>query len=130
MLMLLQLSSKLNTSPPLTITIPLSLHLPIAMRVTLLLIEIGVLLLVSPMMGRAQSIQYTQNIPEHIQRSVMRIDPATLGLGIQVPIADYKGRGGTSVPINLSYSSKVWRIDITDSFLSVLELPQTRSYPR
>jgi RHS repeat-associated protein len=72
------------------------------MRAVLLLFTVEVLLLISPTLSRAQSIQYTQNKPDQAMRSAMRVDPATLGLSIEVPIGGYPGRGGTSVPITYS----------------------------
>jgi hypothetical protein len=100
------------------------------MRLVLLLFTVALSLLISPTLSRAQSIQYTQNKPDQAMRSAMRVDPSTLGLSIEVPIAGYPGRGGTSVPINLSYSSKQWRIDFYDTFLSGTGSPRTESRPR
>ena len=68
-----------------------------------------------PSPTRAQSIQYTQNTPDQTLRSAMRVDPATLGLSIEVPLGGYAGRGA-SLPINLSYSSKQWRLDFKSSW--------------
>jgi hypothetical protein len=66
----------------------------------------------------AQSVQYTQNKPDQSLRSDMRVDPSTLGLNIQVPLGGLPGRGGASLPINLSYSSKQWRIDYYQSWVN------------
>lgn len=100
------------------------------MRLVLLLFTVTLLPLLSPTLSRAQSIQYTHNKPDQAMRSAMRVDPATLGLSIEVPIAGYPGRGGTSVPINLSYSSKQWRIDFYDSWLAGEGSPRTESRPK
>jgi RHS repeat-associated protein len=99
-------------------------------RIPALLLGVVSLLLMSATIGRAQSIQYTENKPDQALRSAMRVDPSTLGLSIEVPIASYPGRGGASMPINLSYSSKQWRVDFSSSYLTVLELPRTTSYPK
>ena len=58
----------------------------------------------------AKSVQYTQNTPDQTLRSDLKVDPSTLGLSIQVPIAGYPGRAGASLPITLYYSSKQWRL--------------------
>lgn len=79
--------------------------------------------------SQAQSIQYTQNKPDQALRSAMRVDPSTLGLSIDVPIGSYQGRGGTSLPVNLSYSSKQWRIAYEESWLSNGGLLRTESIP-
>lgn len=59
----------------------------------------------------AQNVQHTGNSPDQALRSDARIDPSTFGLGIGIPLGGYPGRGGSSLPINLRYSSKVWRTD-------------------
>lgn len=58
----------------------------------------------------AQNLQYTNNATDKSKRSSFRVDPSTLGLNVQIPIADYPGRAGTSLPITLHYSSKLWRM--------------------
>jgi RHS repeat-associated protein len=81
-----------------------------------------------PTSNQAQTIQYTQGKPDQALRSPMRIDPATLGLSIEVPIANYPGRA--SAPINLIYSSKQWRFNFYDSFSSPTGSPRTISHPK
>ncbi len=46
-----------------------------------------------------------------------RINASTLGMEIDIPFGGYTGRG-INVPINLSYSSKLWRMD-SDGFQPV-----------
>jgi hypothetical protein len=87
------------------------------------------MLLTSPAHSQAQTIQYTENKPDLALRSSMRVDPATLGLSIEVPIANYPARGGTSLPINLNYSSKQWRFNYYDTFYSGTGSPRTISHP-
>ena len=62
----------------------------------------AVMLLLASGSNYAQSVQYTQNKADLALRSAMRVDPTTLGLNIDVPIASYPGRGGTSSPVTLS----------------------------
>jgi len=50
----------------------------------------------------------SQNGPDAALRSVARVDPATLGMNLEVPIGSFPGRG-ISLPLTLFYSSKVWR---------------------
>ncbi len=80
-----------------------------------------------PNLNQAQTIQYTQGKPDQALRSAMRVDPATLGLSLEVPIAAYPGRA--SLPINLSYSSKQWRFNYYDTFFSGTGSPRTISHP-
>ncbi len=84
---------------------------------------------IAPNLNQAQSIQYTNNKPDQALRSAMRVDPSTLGLSIDVPIGSYQGRGGTSLPINLSYASKQWRIAYEESWMSNGGLLRTESIP-
>jgi hypothetical protein len=58
-----------------------------------------------------QDIQYTQNTVDQIKRSGLTVDPSTLGLNLEIPLGDYAGRGGASLPVALQYSSKVWHME-------------------
>lgn len=58
----------------------------------------------------AQNIQYTGRLADQTKRSSFRVDPATLGLNIEIPLNGYPGRAGMSLPITLNYSSKLWRM--------------------
>jgi hypothetical protein len=58
-----------------------------------------------------QDIQYTQNTADQIKRSGLTVDPSTLGLNLEIPLADYAGRAGASLPVALQYSSKVWHME-------------------
>ena len=98
-------------------------------RAQMLLIGSAALLLPIQSYGQEGTIQYTHNKPDQTLRSALRVDPTTLALSIEVPIASYSGRGGTSVPISLSYSSKQWRIAFEESWLSNSELLRTESIP-
>jgi len=59
----------------------------------------------------AQNLQYTDNKADLSLRSELKVDPSTLGMSVQIPLRLYAGRGSTSIPITLYYSSKVWRIE-------------------
>jgi hypothetical protein len=102
----------------------------IMVRSTGLCVLVAVVLLMTPSTNKAQAVQYTKNKPDQVFRSSLRVDPSTLGLSIEVPIAGYPGRGGTSLPINLSYSSKQWRIEFEESWLSNGGLLRTESIPK
>jgi len=53
----------------------------------------------------------TSSKPDATFRSISRVDPRTLGMNLQIPLGSYPGRGGTSLPLSISYSSKsLWRI--------------------
>ncbi|MFY9618359.1 MAG: RHS repeat-associated core domain-containing protein [Pyrinomonadaceae bacterium] len=99
------------------------------MRTVILFVAVQLLLLTSPAHSRAQTIQYTQHKPDLALRSSMRVDPATLALSIEVPIANYPARG-TSLPVNLIYSSKLWRFNYFDTFYSGTGSPRTISHPK
>ncbi len=58
----------------------------------------------------AQNVQYTNNRVDKTKRTSFRVDPSTLGLSIEIPIADFPGRAGAGLPIALNYSSKLWRM--------------------
>lgn len=61
-----------------------------------------------------QERDYTKNTADATLRSQARIDPSSLGMGLQISLGEYSGRGGSSLPIVLNYSSKVWGINFLD----------------
>jgi hypothetical protein len=58
--------------------------------------------------------QHTDNKADQTLRGSGRVNPSTLGMEFEVPLGNYSGRG-ISVPIGLSYSSKVWRMDFRET---------------
>lgn len=61
-----------------------------------------------------QAAQHTENKADQTLRGSGRVNPSTLGMEIDIPLGSYPGRG-INVPISLSYSSKLWRIEYTGS---------------
>jgi hypothetical protein len=59
--------------------------------------------------------QHTENKADQTLRGSGRVNPSTLGMEFDLPLGSYPGRG-INVPISLSYSSKVWRMDNTGSY--------------
>src|SRR5713226_7948449 len=59
----------------------------------------------------AQDIQYAQNTTDQNKRSSLTVDPASLGMTVQIPLGGYPGRAGASLPIVLQNSSKVWHME-------------------
>jgi len=62
----------------------------------------------------AQVKQHTDNNADQTLRSNGRINPSSFGLEIDIPLGAYPGRG-INVPVSISYSSKVWRMDFQSS---------------
>ena len=54
--------------------------------------------------------QHTENATDQALKGSGRVNPSTLGMEISIPLGSYPGRG-INVPISLSYSSKLWRMD-------------------
>jgi len=61
-----------------------------------------------------QNLQYTKNNRDLGMRSDLHIDPATLGMSVMIPLANYPGRAGNDFPVALYYNSKVWRLEYDD----------------
>lgn len=57
-----------------------------------------------------QNAQHTENKADQALRSSGRVNPSSLGMEFQVSLGSYPGRG-ISVPVNLNYSSKLWRLE-------------------
>ena len=53
--------------------------------------------------------QGNKNSPDMSLRSSGRVNPSTLAMEVDIPLGAYPGRG-IDVPIKLSYSSKLWRL--------------------
>jgi RHS repeat-associated protein len=68
--------------------------------------------------------QHTENKADQTLRGSGRVNPSTLGMEFEVPLGNYAGRG-INVPIGLSYSSKVWRLDSIGNFLIPSTAPST-----
>jgi len=52
---------------------------------------------------------HTENKFDLTHRSSFKVDPASLALQMEIPLASYRGRSGTDFPITLRYSSKAWK---------------------
>ncbi|MDQ3748275.1 MAG: hypothetical protein M3367_04540 [Acidobacteriota bacterium] len=62
----------------------------------------------------AQDKQDTDNNADQTLRSSGRVNPSSFGLEMDIPLGAYPGRG-INVPVSISYSSKVWRMDFQSS---------------
>ncbi len=56
--------------------------------------------------------QQSNNDADKTLRGSGRVNPSTLAMEFDLPLGNYPGRG-INVPISLSYSSKLWRMDYT-----------------
>lgn len=74
----------------------------------------------------AQNIEYTKGNTDSALRSNLVVDPSTLGMSIQIPLASYPGRGG-ALPVALYYSSKQWRISFLDTFRTTITKTRTEA---
>src|SRR5688572_9211958 len=54
--------------------------------------------------------QENENTADRALKGGGRVNPSTLAIEFDLPLGSYPGRG-INVPISLSYSSKVWRMD-------------------
>ena len=85
-----------------------------------------------PLSVWAQAVENTQNKADSALRSGMHVDPSTLSIGFQLSLGSFPGRAGSTLPINVSYSSKVWRMDFEDigRFPSGSTIDRSRAIPR
>ena len=83
--------------------------------VAFLLATIAWCVVQSPARVAAQDVRNTQNTVDSKKRSGAQVDPATGAMQLQIPLGEYQGRGGTSLPIVLSYSSKLWTMRYQNS---------------
>ncbi|MFL6285815.1 MAG: hypothetical protein ACJ74Q_21965 [Pyrinomonadaceae bacterium] len=59
----------------------------------------------------AQNVQHSKSSQDMGLRHDFSIDPVSLSLNIEITLGAYKGRGDSSMPVALRYSSKLWRLD-------------------
>jgi len=65
-------------------------------------------ILLTVVAASAQNIENPQSAVDNLMRSNLHVDEATGAMQMQIPLGAYPGRGEASLPITLSYSSKVW----------------------
>jgi RHS repeat-associated protein len=53
----------------------------------------------------------TSNNADQGLKSVAHVNPTTLAMELSIPLMNYPGRNGNSLPVGFSYSSKVWRME-------------------
>jgi RHS repeat-associated protein len=58
----------------------------------------------------AQNTQTTSNKADSNLKSSARVNPSTLAMEFSLPLMNYPGRNGNSIPIALNYSSKLWNM--------------------
>src|SRR5882762_9811091 len=88
-------------------------------RIALALVLLGLFPLSSLAQQMSKSnVSYTRNTPNLNRRSIIEVDPVTLALNIEIPIADFGGRGA-GLSAALHYNSKLWRVNSQ----GVYELP-------
>ncbi len=80
---------------------------PLKLKIILSLFFTGIFLInISPIL--AQNTQSTKNKADQNLKSSARVNPSTLAMEFSLPLGNYPGRGGDSIPVALNYSSKVW----------------------
>lgn len=80
------------------------------------LLTTGLLVGFSTIVGRGQNshqTEQTRNTPDQTLRSNATVNPSTLAMELSIPIADFPGRGGMSMPLVFNYTSRLWRFQLT-----------------
>jgi hypothetical protein len=72
-------------------------------------------LFVSVFTNAQSTMSYTTNKADSNLRGSLEVDPSTLGMSFNLPMGGYGGRGAT-LPISLTYSSKIWRLNHHSGF--------------
>jgi RHS repeat-associated protein len=66
----------------------------------------------------AQDVKNAQNAADFKQRSDVHVDPSTLSMQLQIPLASYAGRGDADTPVTLYYSPKLWRMSYVANYVN------------
>lgn len=70
----------------------------------------------------------TENKSDKTINSLARVNPSTLAMEMDIPLFAYPGRSGNSVPVSMSYSSKIWRMDQGLTYFYVVQPSGYRQY--
>jgi hypothetical protein len=79
---------------------------------------ICIAILIAALFGDRPALSQQHTEDDLNLRGSSRVDESTLAVEFQIPLANYPGRG-IDVPVSISYSSKVWRLDYSNSQPSV-----------
>jgi RHS repeat-associated protein len=63
----------------------------------------------------AQNTQSSKNKADQNLKSSVRVNPSTLAMEFSLPLVNYPGRGGNSMPIVFNYSSKLWNMQMSNT---------------
>ena len=61
-------------------------------------------------------------------KSLAHVNPSTLAMEMNIPLFSYPGRNGNSLPIGLSYSSKLWRMDNRSTYFYFTPIGHYKQY--
>jgi RHS repeat-associated protein len=80
-------------------------------RLILAVILIAAGQLIASAQTASPNVQFNQKSVDFGDRDGLRVNPNTLALELQIPLGNYPGRAGLNLPVTISYSSKLWRVD-------------------
>jgi hypothetical protein len=66
---------------------------------------------VSAQTSAPPNVEFNNKTVDFGDRGDSKVNSSTLGMEIQISLGNYPGRAGTSLPVTLNYSSKLWRFD-------------------
>jgi RHS repeat-associated protein len=98
---------------------------------------IGIGLLAIGMFGNALGQSGGANTPQNKNtdngsdqnlKSSVRVNPSTLAMEMSLPLANYPGRNGSSLPVGISYSSKLWRMEDSEPYFYTTPIGNYRQY--
>ncbi len=72
--------------------------------------------------------QSTDNKADSSLKSMARVNPSTLAMEFSIPLANYPGRGGNSLPVQFYYSSKVWRMVMSNYHTQTIAVSGHQDY--
>lgn len=70
----------------------------------------------------------TENKSDSNLKSLAHVNPSTLAMEMSVPFMNYPGRNGNSLPVGLSYSSKLWRMKSKGTYFYVTPIGNHKQY--
>lgn len=76
---------------------------------------VALIFAIIPASMQAQNTQSSKDKADQNLKSSARVNPSTLAMEFSLPLGNYPGRAGNSMPVTFNYSSKVWNMQMVNT---------------
>ena len=93
-----------------------------------LILLLALNIIIFPQGATTPQAKNSEHTSDQNLKSISRVNPSTLAMQLNIPLANYPGRNGDSLPVGISYTSKVWRMKSIATYWYQLPYSQNRQY--